>query len=105
MPRPLPTSLRPLLEEANKPSPPVKITPEVARCLSLTTSRARDQVDLKLMIGALSEELAQFPFDVVKASLRGWSQREKWWPTLAELREECQWRVDRRRKALEAMRG
>ena len=71
---------------------------------SLTASRQRDQTDLKLMIGALSEELTEFPPDVVRTALRKWAKSSKWWPTLAEIREECLWRVERRRELLKSLK-
>lgn len=94
------TLLKPWLERINEPAKAAKIAPEIIRCLQLTASRERDGMDLRMMVASLSEELAEYPWDVVKTALREWSRSEKWWPTLAEMREACQWRVERRRRWL-----
>lgn len=62
---------------------------EALRCLSLTVSRERDGADLSLMAAALSDELSEFPADVVATAFRKWARREKWWPSLSEIRDEC----------------
>ncbi len=95
-----PTLLKPWLERISEPAKAARIAPEIIRCLQLTASRERDGMDLRMMVASLSEELAEYPWDVVKTALREWSRSEKWWPTLAEMREACQWRVDRRRRWL-----
>lgn len=63
---------------------------EITRCLLLTKARAQDQTDQTLMLSVLTSELSEFPADVVASELRSWSRREKWWPTLSELRDRCQ---------------
>jgi len=81
-----------------RPSRP-ELVQEVTRCLAVTVARERDQADLKAMLAVMAEELAEFPADVLRAELRSWARREKWWPTLAELRERCE-RAMRLRKSL-----
>jgi hypothetical protein len=60
---------------------------ELTRCLLLTAAQKRDQMDLKLMLAALVEELSDLPEDALRAALRQWPRQQKWWPTLAEIRE------------------
>ena len=62
---------------------------EAGRCLLLTKSRSSDQTDLKLMIAALADELADYPADVLTTAFRRWAKREKWSPSLAEIKAEC----------------
>lgn len=62
---------------------------EASRCLSLTASRPREATDMAMMAAALTDEMVRFSPDVVVTVFRQWSRREKWWPTLAELIEEC----------------
>lgn len=83
----------------NRPGTRLELAREVGRCLVLTKSRAINEDDQTLMIAALIDELAAFPRDVVATALRNWARREKWWPTLAELRAGCQ-RAMRYRRAL-----
>lgn len=72
-----------------KPSRAELVT-EIGRCLMLTKSRPQDQGDQTLMLAALTQELSEFPADVLATELRKWARREKWWPTLSELRDKCQ---------------
>lgn len=48
------------------------------------------------MLAAFTEELVKFPPDLVCWSLRKWSQKETWWPSLAEImapiKREMGWR-------------
>lgn len=78
-----------LLEEVNRPADPGLVALEAARCLSVTASRAREAVDLQMMAAVLVDELVEFSPDVIQTAFRRWARREKWWPTLAEIREEC----------------
>lgn len=73
-------------------TPPTRLdlVQEITRCLSLTTSRNRSDMDLKLMLAALVEELSDLPADALKAALRKWARLEKWWPTLSEIRNLAQ---------------
>jgi hypothetical protein len=76
-----------------------ELVQEVTRCLAVTVARERDQADLKAMLAVMAEELAEFPADVLRAELSAWARREKWWPTLSELRDRCQ-RAMRLRRSL-----
>lgn len=91
-----------LLSMLNAPSTSQLIAQEASRCLSLTASRQREGMDLDVMAQALMDELMEFPPDVVKTALRNWARREKWWPTLAEIREDCL-RLCRIRRSLAAV--
>lgn len=95
-----------MLRESNKPSRPSELAGPITRCLIVSKSRELAETDREAMVGILAEDLAEFPSDVVKTALRKWPRnlpQGKWWPTLAEIREECLWRVDRRRALLRKM--
>lgn len=95
----LPESLRPLVERINAPAGPKMVNGAAARCLSVTKSRATDGMDLRMMLAIFADELAQFPEDVVATAFRKWARREKWWPSLAEILDQCQ-RLNRVRASL-----
>lgn len=76
-------------ERMTEPCGREAISREALRCLSLTKSRERDAADLQLFAAALADELAEFPIDVATTAFRKWARREKWWPSLAEIREPC----------------
>lgn len=87
------------LDEIDRPASHAELVQEITRCLMLTRAAKQDQQDQTLRLAALAQELKAFPGDVVIAALRQWSRRERWWPTLAELRDECQ-KAMRVRKSL-----
>jgi hypothetical protein len=95
----LPAELKPLVDRINQPAGPKMVNGAAARCLSVTKSRATDGMDLRMMLAVFADELAQFPEDVVATAFRKWAQREKWWPSLAEIRDQCQ-RLNRVRASL-----
>lgn len=68
---------------------------EITRCLTLTKSRVQDENDIALLLGALTQELLEYPADIVISELRKWPRAQKWWPSLSELRTNCDhaWRV------------
>lgn len=77
------------LDATSRRSGKVEMVQEITRCLSVTAARAKDQTDLKVMLAVMAEELSEFPADVVREALRTWAREEKWWPSLAEIRERC----------------
>ena len=79
-----------LLDAIDRPMPRPEIVKEIVRCLILTKSRSQSESDQAMVLAAFTEELAEFPVDVIRSALRGWARREKWWPALAEIREACQ---------------
>ena len=87
------------LDALDRPLSLPALVQEIGRCLMLTKSRPRDADDQALMLGALADELAAFPGDVVATELRAWARRETWWPTLAEIAERCR-RATRARNGL-----
>lgn len=95
--------LKTLLETALSPSTTSQIGPELTACLSVTKSRERDGIDLKMMVARFMDELLVYPADIVQTALRNWARDETFWPALAEIRKACQWRLERRRRIYEGM--
>jgi hypothetical protein len=87
------------LDEIDRPPAHAELVQEITRCLMLTRAGRQDQHDVTLRLAALAQELRAFPADIVTAALRDWARRERWWPTLSELRDACQ-RAMRVRKSL-----
>lgn len=75
------------------------IASELTRMRVLTKARELSNDDASATVAAYAEELSRYPADIVRAACRGWSKREPWWPSWAELKEELT-RHARRRKAL-----
>jgi hypothetical protein len=63
---------------------------ELARLRSSVVTRNQDEDEVTMRLQVLGEECEEWPADVVRAALRGWARREKFFPCLAELREELQ---------------
>jgi hypothetical protein len=76
-----------------------------SRCLQVTKAREIDSMDLRLMLEIFCDELAEFPEDVVQTAFRKWARREKWWPSLSEIRWECQKANRWRESFAKAVRG
>jgi len=72
---------------------------ELARLRASTKARPEDGDDLAMRFQVLADECREYPPDVVRHALRGWAQREVFFPALAEIRDELQ-RLTRRRRAL-----
>ena len=50
-------------------------------------------------------DLLSYPQDVVVSACREIANHSKWFPAWADLRKELEWRVLKRKKALEALNG
>jgi hypothetical protein len=73
------------------------VVEELARLRMLTKSRAGDETDRELTYVALAEELVEFPPDVIRSALRKIARRETFFPSLAEMIDQCQREVRNRR--------
>lgn len=74
---------------------------ELAKLRVTMAHRNGSDIDQRALFAVMAEDLAEFPADVVRAACTGWRRREKWFPTPAELIDECQ-RLSRRRYAMRA---
>src|SRR6185369_16901089 len=93
--RPAPTEAdldqaRELVAVAMRPAPAKTIAAELARLAAVTKSRADSEDDQTLRFAAFREELAEFPRDVIASALRKIARRETFFPSLAEIRDQCQ---------------
>ena len=93
------TAAQHLVRLALCPASAVDITKELARVRIGTAGRAIGDEDMEAWLLVFGDELGQFPLDVVRDCCRRWVRREKWTPTLAEIRDDCQ-RMVRRRQAM-----
>jgi hypothetical protein len=75
------------------------IKQELARLRASTKSRESDNDDVAMGFQVLAEECSEYPADVVVWALRGWAKRERFYPSLAEVRDLLQ-RGARRRESL-----
>lgn len=95
---------RGLVEQTLVPADHAVIAQELARLRAVTKARRVDEDEATLTFGVLREELAIFPPDVVRGALRKIARREVFFPTLAEMRDQCQ-REFRKRRMLAVALG
>lgn len=82
-----------------RPSPEDVVIQALVKCHLKTVSAKIEGADAELMIEAYTEELREFPADVVDGVLRDWAKTMKWFPALAEIYPELQRRVAYRVRA------
>lgn len=70
----------------------VDIRQELAGMFLVMPMANREEADLNAMAAVYSEDLEEFPLDIIAAACRSWRRSEKFFPRIAELRAEC-WRV------------
>lgn len=92
-----------ILREANKPADSAFIAKELTRMRLLTKARPQDDIDLEMMAAIYADEMSVYPADVVMAACRKWTAMETWWPSWAELKDQLEFRMRRRREMLEAL--
>lgn len=77
-------------------APPEQIRQCLAGLFLAMPMANRETADLAAMTAIYIEDLAEFPIDVIAEACRSWRRSEKWFPRIAELRDEC-WRVGKDR--------
>lgn len=87
------------VSEALAPAAAAFVRQELARLRASTKARPEEADDLAMRFQVLADECGNYPSDVVRHALRGWANREVFFPALADIREELQ-RASRRRRAL-----
>jgi len=92
------------LERLTAPSRGDRVAAEVTRLRSLTIKRKESETDLELSIGAFTEELCAYPFDIVRTVCRSWARNNKFFPALCEVISECEELMRPRRAYLQALR-
>lgn len=92
-----------LLEALDEPSGQTAAAHELARLKVLTREKTLTQDDLVAQIAIYSEELGDYPIDVVRGACRDWAEHEKWFPSWSELRAPCELAVRWRRDVLRVL--
>lgn len=77
----------------------------LAELSSVTMRRAYHTEDDALTAIAFTSRLAVYPPDVAKAACEAWADREKFWPSWAELKAECDRRMCGRLAVMRALEG
>jgi hypothetical protein len=91
-----------IVEWICRPATPESVIEAATRCLTMTKAHAHDQADIRAMLGIFADELQHFPEDVVVSAFRKYARREKFWPSLAEILDDCQ-RLNRWRYSLRSI--
>ena len=92
---------RAVLAAAMVGAPAKIVMSELLRLAAVTKSRAESEEDQAFRFAAFRDELAEFPEDVIRTAMRKIARREIFFPSLSELRDQCQ-REFRHRKLLAA---
>lgn len=93
------------IEYYTKPSSGEMVAMEVTRLRTLTAKRKEGEFDLELSIGAITEELRDFPQDIVRTTCREWARNNKFFPVLKELLDECKKFMQLRQAILDQMKN
>ncbi len=70
----------------------------------MTAKRKEGEFDLELSIGAITEELCEYPEDIVRTVCREWARTNTFFPVLKELLDECNKLMELRKSLLSQMR-
>ena len=92
-----------MLDKALEPLPSETILQELTRLKLKTMARNMTTEELSLQLAVYTDELGQYPADIVVKVLRDWPKQSKWWPTWHELDIELEWRTNRRQLKLDAL--
>jgi len=77
---------------ACRPTAPRFVIQELAKCDAVTKARQSESHDQQVRIAVFTEDLREFPPDVVAAAFMKWRRLEKFAPSVAEIRDLC-WRA------------
>ena len=80
---------RAVLDAALVPAEPAAVLKILARLKISTSYRSYAADDAKLERRVYADELRGYPLDVIDEACRKWARREQWWPSVAEIVEEC----------------
>jgi hypothetical protein len=92
-----------MLQKALEPLPSEQILKELTRLKLKTMARNITTEELSLQLAVYTDDLAQYPADIVVKVLRDWPKQNKWWPTWHELVNEMEWRTNGRQYKLDAL--
>jgi hypothetical protein len=92
-----------LVATAMLPASARSVAGELARLAAVTKSRADTGEDQALRFAAFRDELGEFPIDVISSALRKIARREIFFPSLAEIRDQCQREFRHRQRLASAL--
>lgn len=94
-----------ILDRANARCP-IEIAEKAVQTLRIRTVRRFEDVDdMVAVIAVYSEDLSEYPADVVIDACRSWARQSKWFPAWVELQELCDLMIRRRRAMRDAVSG
>lgn len=79
-----------IIDALDAPAPIEKIIEWLTLCAALTAIAKEEDASATLKLKAYAERLCDYPGDVVHKALKEWPDKNKWFPTWAELRAECE---------------
>lgn len=85
---------------AHTPAPEAKVYGWLAELSVQVAYRAQTEFNGELTLKVYARNLAEYPADIVRDTLRDWPKQSKWWPTWHELVDTLN-RKQQRRRALE----
>lgn len=85
------------------PADDTTLVKHLVRLRVSTASRQVSDLDQDLVLEAYAETLAEYPADVVASAMKRAPKLFKFWPTVSELVEMCEWRSRKRRLMLHAI--
>jgi hypothetical protein len=91
------------LRQTCRPLDEQDILIELGKLRVKVARRAEEGADMQLLLEAYTEELRDYPADIVLEVLRLWPSLSKWWPALEELKQPLGWRVRQRTGFLAAL--
>lgn len=86
-----------VVRKAMTPAPQNSLVGWLAELSVQVAYRAQTEFNGELTLKVYARNLADYPADVVRDTLREWPSRSKWWPTWHELKERLDLKVQRRR--------
>jgi hypothetical protein len=92
------------IERLCEPAQGAQVAQELAKLRVTMARRDATITDEKAMLFVYLDDIGEFPSDIVRDACKAWRRREKWFPTPAELREECHKRARVRFKWRAALR-
>lgn len=102
---PMPAECVAAIEYLNRPARSDVVAVELTRLKCLTARRKEAGIDLEASTAALTEELRNYPEDVVRTVCRNWARKNVFFPVLKELIEGCESLMMLRRALLTTAKG
>lgn len=89
---------------ANEPAPKAMIVFELGRLRAMTKAKAEDQQSTEFLLACYTEDMREYPADVVREACRKWARTEKFFPAWTELKDVLDALVGKRRRLRDALR-